>query len=133
MIAAESKTPSLPKNAIVYTLLQVEGKVRAVQNQQELQFLFVNETRRLVPYQQAILLTPPTPSTQSFQVSAASRVPVLDRTVLLMQWTERMIAGLRKASTGTDICQGTEADCPAELRPDWKEFTPGYGLWCPLK
>ncbi len=27
----------------------------------------------------------------------------------------------------------TEADCPVELRPDWKEFTPGYGLWCPLK
>ena len=49
MIAAESKPQSLPKNAVVYTLLQVEGKVRDVQNQQELQFLFVNETRRLVP------------------------------------------------------------------------------------
>jgi len=48
MIAAESKPQSLPKNAVVYTLLQVEGKVRDVQNQQELQFLFVNETRRLV-------------------------------------------------------------------------------------
>jgi multidrug resistance efflux pump len=133
MIAAESKPQSLPKNAVVYTLLQVEGKVRDVQNQQELQFLFVNETRRLVPYQQAILLTPPTPSTQNYQVRAASSVPLVDRTVPLMQWTERLIGGLRKTSTGPDMCHVTEADCPAELRPDWKEFTPGYGLWCPLK
>ena len=133
MIAAESKPQSLPKNAVVYTLLQVEGKVRDVQNQQELQFLFVNETRRLVPYRQAILLTPPTPSTQSYQVRAASSVPLVDRTVPLMQWTERLIGGLRKTSTGPDMCHLTEADCPAELRPDWKEYTSGYGLWCPLK
>jgi multidrug resistance efflux pump len=50
-----------------------------------------------------------------------------------MQWTERLIGGLRKTSTGPDMCHVTEADCPAEFRPDWKEFTPGYGLWCPLK
>ncbi len=58
---------------------------------------------------------------------------MVDRTVPLMQWTERLIEGLRKTTTGPDICRLTEADCPAELRADWKEFTPGYGLWCPLK
>ena len=133
MVAAEVKPHSLPKYTPLYVLLQLEGTVRAVLTQQELQFFFVNETCRLVPYQQAILMIPPTPSTQSYQVQAASSVPVVDRNVPLMQWTERLIRDLRKTSTGPDIRHVTEADCPAGLRPDWKEFTPGYGLWCPLK
>ena len=133
MIAAEVKSQSQPTNTALSVLLQLEGMVRAAQTRQELQFFFVNETRRLVPYRQAILLSPPTPSTQSYQVQAASSVPVVDRTLPLMQWTERLIRVLRQTSTGPDILDVTEADCPVELRPDWKEFTPGYGLWCPLK
>ena len=133
MGAAEVKPHSPPTNTALSVLLQLEGMVRAAQTEEELQFFFVNETRRLVPYRQAILLSPPTLSTQSYQVRAASSVPVVDRTVPLMQWTERLIRVLRKTSTGPDIRHVTEADCPAGLRPDWKEFTPGYGLWCPLK
>ncbi|THI90964.1 MAG: HlyD family efflux transporter periplasmic adaptor subunit [Nitrospira sp. CG24A] len=133
MIAAEVRPHSPPTNQALSVLLQLEGMVRAAQTQQELQFFFVNETRRLIPYRQAILLTPPTPSAQSYQVQAVSSVPVVDRTVPLMQWTERLIRDLRNTSMGPDILHITEAECPAELRPDWKEFTPGYGLWCPLK
>jgi hypothetical protein len=133
MVATEPKPSTSPKNTALYVLLQLEGMVRAAQTQQELEFFFVNETRRLAPYRQAILLSPPTPSAPSYQVRAASSVPVVDRTVPLMQWTERLIRDLRKTSTGPDIRHVTEVDCPAELRPDWMEFTPGYGLWCPLK
>jgi hypothetical protein len=133
MIAAEVKPHSPPTNTALSVLLQLEGMVRAAQNQQELQFFFVNETRRLVPYRQAILLTPPTPSTQTYQIRAASSVPVVDRTVPLIQWTERLIQDLRKTSTGPDILHFSEAECPDELRQDWKEFTSGFGLWCPLK
>ena len=133
MVAAEVMPHGPLTNTALSMLIRLEGMVRAAQTQQELQFFFVNETRRLVPYRQAILLTPPTPSTQSYEVRAASSVPLVDRTVPLMQWTERLIRDLGKTSTGPDIRHVTEADCPAELRPDWNEFTPGYGLWCPLK
>jgi len=133
MIAAEIKPHSPPTNQALSVLLQVEGMIRAAQTQQELQFFFVNETRRLVPYRQAILLIPPTSSTKSYQVLAASSVPMVDRTVPLMQWTERLIRELRQISSGPDIRHITEAECPADVRPDWKEFTPGFGLWCPLK
>jgi len=51
----------------------------------------------------------------------------------LIQWTERLIQDLRNTSTGPDLRYVTEAECPDELRPDWKEFTSGFGLWCPLK
>jgi len=133
MVAAEVKHPSAPANTALSVLLQLEGLVRAAQNQQELQFFVVNETRRLVPYRQAMLLTSPMPSTERYEVRAASSVPVVDRAVPLMQWTERLIQALHQSSIGPDLRQVTEADCPADLRPDWKEFTPGYGLWCPLK
>jgi hypothetical protein len=114
-------------------LLQLEGMVRAARTLQELQFFFVNETRRLVAYRQAILLIPPTPSSQQYEVRAASSVPVVDRAAPLMQWTERLIQGLREISAAPDIRQVSDVDCPAELRTDWKEFTAGHGLWCPLK
>lgn len=134
MVATEVTPASPPQRNTSFTmLLQLEGMVRAARTQQELQFFFVNETRRLVPYRQAILLIPPIPSSQSYEVRAASSVPVMDRTVPLMQWTERLIAELRKTSTGPEISHVTEEDCPEELRPDWKEFTLEYGLWCPLK
>lgn len=67
MIAAGVKPHSPPTNQALSVLLQLEGMIRAAQTQQELQFFFVNETRRLVPYRQAMLLTPPTSSTQSYQ------------------------------------------------------------------
>ena len=134
MVVTEANPYSPPQRNTSFTiLLQLEGMVRAAQSQQELQFLFVNETRRLVPYRQAILLAPPGPSKQHYHVQAASSVPVVDRSVPLMQWTERLIRELRRTSLGQDIRQVTEAECPAVLRRDWKEFTPGYGLWCPLK
>lgn len=134
MVATEATPTSPPQRNTSFTmLLQLEGMVRAARTQQELQFFFVNETRRLVPYRQAILLTPPTPSTQSYEARAASSVPLMDRTVPLMQWTERLIRELREFSTGPDIRPVAEDDCPDELKPDWKEFTPGHGLWCPLK
>ena len=122
-----------PRNTSFTMLLQLEGMVRAARTREELQFFFVNETRRLVPYQQAIFLIPLTASSPRSEVCAASSVPVVDRTVPLMQWTERLVQCLREASAGPGIRQVSEADCPEECRSDWNEFTPGRGLWCPLK
>lgn len=134
MATAEAVTQSLPQRNTSFTmLLQLEGMVRAARTRQELQFFFVNETRRLVPYQQAILLIPPAPSSPRYEVQAASSVPIVDRAAPLMQWTERLIQGLRAISPGSDIRQVSASDCPEELRRDWKEFTPGHGVWCPLK
>jgi HlyD family secretion protein/Biotin-lipoyl like len=134
MATAEAVTQSLPQRNTSFTmLLQLEGMIRAARTRQELQFFFVNETRRLVPYQQAILLIPPAPSSPRYEVQAVSSVPIVDRAAPLMQWTERLIQGLRTISPGSDIRLVSESDCPEELRRDWKEFTPGHGVWCPLK
>jgi hypothetical protein len=134
MTTAEAVTHSLPPRNTSFTmLLQLEGMVRAARTQQELQFFFVNETRRLLPYRQAILLIPPTPSSLRYEVQAVSSVPVVDRAAPSMQWTERLIQELCKISAGPDIRQVSEIDCPVELRPEWNEFDSGHCLWCPLK
>jgi multidrug resistance efflux pump len=134
MVSAEAiPRTALPKNTSFATLLQLEGMVRAARNRQELQFLFVNETRRLVSYRQAILLIPLTPASQQYEVRAVSSVPVVDRATPLLQWIERLIRDLRYGSTSQDIRLVTEAECPAELKPEWFEFTAGHGLWCPLR
>jgi multidrug resistance efflux pump len=133
MVSVEA-TPrtALPKNTSLETLLQLEGAIRAARTRQELQFLFVNETRRLISYRQAVFLTLPTPSSPQYEVRAVSSVPVVDRAVPLIQWIERLIRDLRQASTSQDIRSVTETDCPPDLLPDWQEFTAGHGLWCPL-
>lgn len=125
--------PSLPKNTSLAALLQLEGMVRAARTRQELQFLIVNKTRRLIPYRQAVLLIPPTPSSQQYEVRAVSSVPIVDRAAPLLQWTERLIQGLRKVPIDQEIRHVTETDSLPELQHDWKEFTAGHGLWCPLK
>lgn len=114
-------------------LLQLEGMVRGARTTQELQFIVVNETRRLVPYRQAILLIPPIPSSKRYEVLAASSVPVVDRTAPLMQWTERLIRELCEPSVASDIRRIEETDCSLDMRQDWKDFSIGHGLWCPLK
>lgn len=133
MITAQARPQSQPATTALSVLLQLEGMVRAAKSRLELQFLIVNETRRLVPYRQAILLSPQTSSKETYQVRAASSIPVVDRTVPFVQWTERLIQDLRKIWPEQDIRHVAEADCPAGLRADWKEFAPGHGLWCPLK
>jgi hypothetical protein len=115
------------------TLLQLERMVRAAGTRQELQFLVVNETRRLVSYRRAVLLIPSTPSMTQDEACAVSSVPVVDRTVSFIQWTERLIKHLRAISITEDIRRIAETDCPEALRPDWQECTAGHGIWCPLK
>lgn len=134
MVATEAHPQTLPPRSTSFTmLLQLEGMVRGARTTQELQFFIVNETRRLVPYRQAVLLIPPAPPSRRYEVRAASSVPVVDRAVPLMQWTERLVRELRETSASPDIRRVSETDCSVPLRQDWKDFSLGHGLWCPLK
>ena len=134
MVVAEANPQTiLPRSTSFTMLLQLEGMVRGARTIEELQFIIVNETRRLVPYQQAVLLSPSSPSSRRYDVRAASSVPVVDRTTPLMQWTERLVRELREISASPDIRRVSETDCSVDVQQDWKEFSIEYGLWCPLK
>lgn len=134
MVVAEANPQTVPPRSTSFTmLLQLEGMVRGARTPQELQFIIVNETRRLVPYRHAVLLTPSIPSSRRYEVRAASSVPVVDRATPMMQWTERLVRELRETATGPDLRRVSEPDCSSEIQHDWKEFSLDCGLWCPLK
>lgn len=53
------------------TLTHLEGQIRVAKTIQELQFISVNETRRLVPYEQAYLLSHASGDTDAYRVICA--------------------------------------------------------------
>ncbi|NOT22468.1 MAG: HlyD family efflux transporter periplasmic adaptor subunit [Nitrospiraceae bacterium] len=114
-------------------LTHLEGQIRAAKTVQELQFLCVNETRRLIPYEQAFLLSSPDPGTEPFHVVSASSVALVDRDAPMILWLEAMGRALLKNQNADEPMMVTEDLAPEELREGWHEFVKGHVFWCPLK
>jgi len=115
------------------TLTHLEGQVRAAATLEELQFVTVNETRRLVPYDQAVLLcgtdSPGTP----YRVVAVSSVAVFDRDAPMLVWLQEVMEAMRNAQPGDAPIVVTQGAIPESLHYGWREFVHGHVLWCPLK
>ena len=116
----------------VFTLLQLEPQARMAQSVKELQFLAVNETRRLLPYRQAFLFKAGSTAQKPCHLETASSVPVIQRDAPLTQWLERTLHALREKEEPPKTQRFTEFDCPADLKVDWKEFSFDHILWCPF-
>ena len=114
-------------------LLQLEGMARDAQSVKELQFLAVNETRRLIAYRQAFLLKAGPNDKAACRVEAASSVSLIDRNAPLIRWLERIVHAVRSTNKDDSPLRISEADCPEALRADWKEFSLPHVLWCPLR
>ncbi len=115
------------------TLTHLEGQVRAATTLQELQFVAVNETRRLVPYEQAVLLSATDSGGTPYRAVTASSVAVIDRDAPMMVWLEEVVQALRNAQTGDLPIVVEQGAIPESLHAGWKEFVRGHVLWCPLK
>ena len=72
--ASEPTSQELATLIHLATLTHLEGQVRAAKTLQELQFVAVNETRRLVPYEQAVLFSAVDSGTTSYRAVTASSV-----------------------------------------------------------
>ena len=115
------------------TLMQLEGMARETQSLKELQFLIVNETRRLLAYRQAYLFAAGRTDTAPYRVEAASSVPVIERDAPLVRWLERAVSTLRPQLSTDGPTRVTDTDCPGELKRGWKDFSFAHVLWCPLR
>lgn len=114
------------------TLLQLEPQARLAQSVKELQFLAVNETRRLLPYRQAFIFKAGTTPHKLCRLEAASSVPIIQRDAPLTQWLEHTLHTLRNKDDYRKTQHFTEADCPSEMKAEWKEFSFAHILWCPF-
>ncbi len=113
--------------------MQLEGMARETQTLKELQFLIVNETRRLLPYRQAYLFQAGRSKSSPHRAVAASSVAVIDRDAALIQWLERAVAAFRLRLPAEGPTRLTEADCPNSLKTGWKDYSFAHVLWCPLR
>jgi hypothetical protein len=115
-------------------LTHLEGQIRAAKTLQELQFLSVNETRRLIPYDQAFLLGSSGHATDAYRVLNASSIAVVDRDASMIVWLEQAVQTLRRAgNAGEQPMVVTEELLPDSLRSGWREFVKGHVFWCPLQ
>lgn len=129
----ESTAQQIPTLIHLAALTHLEGQVRAAKTIQELQFLAVNETRRLVPYQQAFLLTCGDAGSDGCRVATAASVAVVEREAPLIRWLEQVAQALRREYPGDEPMALTEETCPASCREGWRQYVQGYVFWCPLK
>ena len=94
MSASESRGATEPDAQPDFTalsiLLQLEAMARAAESPKALQFIAVNETRRLVAYRQAYLFQ--ASGISDYRLEAASSIAVIERDAPFVRWLERVIA-----------------------------------------
>ena len=131
---AEPTPQQLPILIHLAALTHLEGQIRAAKTIQELQFLSVNETRRLIPYEQAFLLSASHSANEACRVLNAASVAVVDRDAPMMVWLEQAVRALfQAADTKEQPTVITEELLPESLRSGWREFVKGHVFWCPLQ
>ena len=99
----------------------------------ELQFLIVNETRRLIPFRQAFLFSRGFLKKKKFILQSASSISVIDRNTPFVNWLESCVNYLHINSNMDSVQHVDAARCPKNMQEEWKTFSLPFVLWCPLK
>jgi len=111
-------------------LLQLEKEIRQAATGVELGFVAVNESHRVVRYQQAVLWM--FKQTGGVRIEAVSGVMKQDRSAPYMMWLKEVIQELSKRENARKAFFPLMSDLPAELQDGWDEWYPEFMMWCPL-
>jgi len=111
-------------------LLQLEKEARQAASETELAYVAVNETHRVVRYQQAVMWRY-TPGGR-IHVEAVSGVAKQDRNAPYMVWVRDLIQHLARQESARGILALRRQDVPGEFHEGWDEWCPEHMLWCPL-
>ena len=112
-------------------LLQLEENCRNCEAINELSYIIVNETRELVNYDQAVLLS--TNLSRKLSVQAVSDISVVETTSPFTQWGEALASHLLTLeSTSTLHVVNVHDDLTDVLQAQLKDFCPANILWIPL-
>lgn len=120
--------PNQEDNKIFPTLLQLEADARQSQDLTALHYFIVNETRRLVRYQHAILLKVTKRNPYCFKAVRISGSTLLDRSVPKIHYIERVLDRLSIAHLQQDPIEIAQHQLLPELQRDWREFTLSFPL-----
>ena len=129
---AQRKAP-VPDIAVISKLLQLESMARAASSVDALQFMIVNETRRLIPYRQAYLFLSAHPIKRDCKLTTASSVAIIEKNAPFAHWLEKALERIFTSETISTQRLLDVASCPEELKEGWNEFSLPFVLWTPLK
>jgi multidrug resistance efflux pump len=111
--------------------LQIERAARKAATRAELGYAIVNETRRLVPYRQAVLFA--AVGAKRLKVEAISAVSVTDAEAPLVRFLAHALRGL--GADGKTVALDNAAlagTLPADLHAEWQSWMAAHTLWLPL-
>ncbi|MCG8325718.1 MAG: hypothetical protein MI673_09385 [Thiotrichales bacterium] len=118
-------------NAGLSVLLQLEGMARSAESLKALEFLIVNDTRKLVPYGNAFLFS--VSGNNKYRIETASSIAVIDKDAPSVRWLQRLLSGLSGTHPLESMQQLDAKSCPEQQHDDWHEYALPFVLWCPLK
>ncbi len=127
---ADKHTPDV---TAVSKLLQLESMARAACSAEALQFMIVNETRRLIPYRLAYMFLSANPIKRNCKLVAASSVAIIERNAPFATWLEKVVGNIFESETISTQRLIDIASCPEKLKEGWNEFSLPFVLWTPLK
>lgn len=111
-------------------LLQLSQEAREADTALTLGFVFVNETYRLVEYQQAVFWRFGAGS--GVIIEAVSGVAEIEKHSPFVVWSRR-VAQILAGAEGSHRCRVVAPEeLPPRLRADWQDWLPGELVWCPF-
>lgn len=119
-----------PENPLS-TLIALERDVRGADSTDQIAFIAVNQTRRLLDYFQCILWR--VEPGGKVKVGAVSGVSDFDQHSQVVVTLQRLLKALSSNGTEAAVSPVNSADVPPELQQDWADWLPQHGLWCPFK
>lgn len=117
-------TPDGPGSSVYAALLELEERSRRAASRGELASIMIDETGRLLPYQEAALWL------EDGGVRALSRVSDVNRSTPLMLWLDRAFSRMSKLSE-TAVIAGADALTGAD-RDEWAQWLPAHAIWVAL-
>lgn len=122
--------PANPTNENFASLIELERAARRAQSQMALGYVMVNETRRLIPYRQAVLLQT---KGASVNIAALSDLPCVDRNTPYVQWLQKVATTVWKSEKGQRKHRVQPQHLKKAQSDDWAEHLPEQLLWVPLR
>lgn len=111
-------------------LLELQRQSWRLRTAPELRYHIVNQTRRLLAYRQAALLTLPERGRPVLE--AVSNIAVLEPNAPFARWLEDTARAVASGAEAVTVHAVDPAALPPALRGAWGEWGPAQALWCPL-
>lgn len=112
-------------------IIQLEHNLRNCENEIELYYSIVNQTRQLVDYEQAVLFSMDLNS--KLKTIAISDMPTIDNTSLYVQFVNELSNILHKKYDNEKLEIVDINILEDELKKELHEYSPSNILWLPLK